>query len=360
MRLYDLDLPALRSLLLDHGEPSYRAEQLWEWLYGHLATSFDQMTNLPLSLRQMLVAETTIGAADVVNKLRSPDGRARKDLLRLRDGEVVEAVLMRYQRRWTVCVSAQIGCAVGCRFCATGQTGFSRDLTSGEIVCQVVHFARVLRAEGERLTNVVLMGMGEPLLNYEASIAAIRRLNHPRGFDLGQRRFTISTVGIVPGINRLAEEGLQSRLAISLHAATNGLRNELVPLNPQYGLDELFQACNYYTARAGRRVTIEWTLIKNVNDGEEQARALAARVSGSPFHVNIIPLNPTAGYDGRPPSRDKIAAFAAILTSERIPNTIRVRRGVAILAGCGQLRRRHRSKIGVSDRVAEDKKPIDQ
>lgn len=360
MRLYDLDLPALRSLLLDHGEPTYRAEQLWEWLYGHLATSFDQMTNLPLLLRQILAAKTTIGVADVVNELHSPDGRARKDLLRLGDGEMVEAVLMRYQRRRTVCVSTQIGCAVGCGFCATGQMGFRRDLTSGEITCQIVHFARVLRAEGERLTNVVLMGMGEPLLNYEASIAAVRRLNHPRGVNLGQRHFTISTAGIVPGIKRLAEEGLQSRLAISLHAATNGLRNELVPLNRRYGLDELFQACSYYTAQTGRRITIEWTLIENVNDGEEQAQALAARISGLPFHVNIIPLNPTAGYDGRPPSRDKTAAFAAILAGERIPNTIRVRRGAAIQAGCGQLRQRHQNKIGVSDRVEEHEKPIDQ
>ncbi|HHH41796.1 MAG TPA: 23S rRNA (adenine(2503)-C(2))-methyltransferase RlmN, partial [Chloroflexi bacterium] len=204
--LYDLDLPALQSLLEGWGEPSYRARQLWEWLYLHLADDFDRMTNLPRSLRERLAAETAIGAPKAIATQRSSDGQTRKDLLRLADGETVEVVLMRYERRRTVCVSTQVGCPIGCVFCATGQAGFRRNLTAGEIVAQVLYFARVLRAEGERVTNVVLMGMGEPLLNYDASLAAVRRLIDPTGFRLGQRHITLSTVGIVPGIDRLSRE----------------------------------------------------------------------------------------------------------------------------------------------------------
>ena len=188
--LYDLDFPSLRTLMEAWGEPSYRARQLWQWLYVQLADDVDRMTNLPKALRRRLAEETVIGAPEVVDTLLSSDGRTRKDLLRLRDGETVEVVLMRYERRRTVCISTQVGCAIGCVFCATGQAGFRRNLTAGEIVAQVLHFARVLRAEGERVTNVVLMGMGEPLLNYDASLAAIRRLTDPQGFRLGQRHIT--------------------------------------------------------------------------------------------------------------------------------------------------------------------------
>ncbi len=340
IRLYDLDLPALQSLLQDWREPTYRARQLWEWLYIHLATGFDQMTNLPQSLRERLAAETTIGVPQVVDTLQSADGETRKDLLRLEDNETVEAVLMQYERRRTACISTQAGCPIGCAFCATGQMGFRRDLTSGEIVAQVLHFARILRAEGERLTNVVLMGMGEPLLNYDSSLAAIRRLIHPQGFNLGQRHITLSTVGLVPGIKRLAEEGLQITLAISLHAATDNLRDQLVPINHHYGLDALFEACHRYVEHTGRRVSFEWALIEGVNDTSEQAQALAARLTGLLAHVNLIPLNPTSGYAGHPSSRDRITAFAAVLERYRIPHTLRVRRGVDIQAGCGQLRQR--------------------
>ena len=341
IRLYDLDLPALQSLLQDWGEPAYRATQLWEWLYVHLATDLAQMTNLSRSLRERLAAETTIGVPQVVDTLHSTDGRTRKHLLRLADGETVEVVLMRYERRRTACISTQVGCAMGCVFCATGQMGFRRDLTSGEIVAQVLHFAQELRAQGERLTNVVLMGMGEPLANYDASLAAIRRMIHPRGFGLGQRRITLSTVGLVPGIERLAKEGLQITLAISLHAATDKLRDQLVPINRRYGLDALFEACYHYVERTGRRVSFEWALIEGVNDTPGQAQALAARLIGLLAHVNLIPLNPVAGYTGRPSSRAASDAFIAELERYRIPYTVRVRRGGDIRAGCGQLRQRN-------------------
>ncbi len=340
IHLYDLDLPTLRSLLQEWGEPAYRARQLWEWLYLHLATDFDQMTNLPLSLRERLAAETTIGVPQVADTVQSADGETRKDLLRLEDGETVEAVLMRYERRRTACISTQVGCAVGCAFCATGQMGFHRNLSSGEIVAQALHFARELRTEGERLTNVVLMGMGEPLANYDASLAAIRRLIHPQGFNLGQRHITLSTVGLAPSIERLAGEGLQITLAISLHAATDNLRDQIVPINRRYGLDALFEACTHYVERTGRRISFEWALIEGVNDTPEQAQALAARLTGLLAHVNLIPLNPTSDYEGRPPSRAALANFTAALERHRIPYTLRVRRGLDIQAGCGQLRQR--------------------
>jgi 23S rRNA (adenine2503-C2)-methyltransferase len=353
--LYTLDFPALQSLLESWGEPAYRARQIWEWLYVHLVNDLDQMMNLPKSLRKRLAAEIPIGVPEVADTLQSEDGETRKDLLRLADGETIEAVLMRYERRYTACISTQVGCPIGCVFCATGQMGFRRDLTGGEIVAQALHFARLLRAEGERLTNVVLMGMGEPLLNYDASLAAIRRLIDPQGFNLGQRRITLSTVGIVPGIERLADEAghqdgpLQVTLAISLHAATDALRDQLVPINRRYNLDALFEACCHYAQRTGRRVSFEWALIEDVNDTSQQAQALAARLSRTKrarpllAHVNLIPLNPTSSYAGQPSSPGALSAFTAELERCRIPHTVRLRRGIDIQAGCGQLRQRNQS-----------------
>jgi 23S rRNA (adenine2503-C2)-methyltransferase len=338
--LYDLERPALQSLLREWGQPSYRADQLWEWLYVHLADAFEQMTNLPKSLRERLAAQATIGAPEVVDTVRSPDGRTRKDLLGLRDGELVEAVLMRYESRNTACISTQVGCAMGCPFCATGQMGFRRDLTAGEIVAQALHFARILQAAGERLTNVVLMGMGEPLANYDPSLSAIRRLIDPEGFRLGQRHITLSTVGLVPGIRRLATEGLQITLAVSLHAATDHLRDQLVPVNRRYGLDALFEACAHYIERTGRRVSFEWALIEGVNDSPQQAQALADRLRGLLAHVNLIPLNPSEDYAGERAPRQRTEAFTRVLERRQVSYTVRVRRGTEIQAGCGQLRQR--------------------
>lgn len=338
--LYGLDHQVVRSLLEGWGEPSYRADQLWEWLYVHLADSFDQMTNLPRSLREKLANETVIGTLEVVDTSRSPDGKTRKDLLRLADGETIEAVLMRYEQRRTACLSTQVGCAMGCTFCATGQMGFRRDLTVGEIIAQALHFARELREEDEHLTNVVLMGMGEPLANYDASLDAIRRLIDPEGFQLGQRHITLSTVGLVPGIRRLARENLQITLAVSLHAATDELRDRLVPVNRRYGLEILFDACSRYIERTGRRVSFEWALIEGVNDTSEQAHMLADRLQGMLAHVNLIPLNPSSNYPDQRSSRDRVDAFTAVLKKRDVPHTVRVRRGVEIRAGCGQLRQR--------------------
>ncbi len=339
--IYDLSADELVDMLAGWGEPSYRARQIWEWLYRHKVASFDAMTNIPRGIRERLAAETLLGNLEEVSRSVSSDGETLKKLLKLNDGVLIESVLMRYERRRTACLSTQAGCAVGCAFCATGQMGFVRNLTSGEIVEQAIHFARELESEGGRLSNVVLMGMGEPMLNYDAVLTAIRRLNDPHGIGIGQRHITLSTAGVVPGIRRFTAEGLQVRLAVSLHAATDELRDRLVPLNRKWPLADLIAACRYYVERVGRRVTFEWALINGVNDTSEQADALGALLGGLTCHVNLIPLNPTDGFEGRPSDPARVRAFAARLEQLGIPVTVRLRRGIDISAGCGQLRAAH-------------------
>ena len=258
-------------------------------------------------------------------------------MFELPDERQIETVLMGYESRRTTCISTQAGCAMGCVFCATGQMGFRRHLSAGEIVEQVLWFARELKAADDHLTNIVVMGMGEPFHNYDATMEAVDRLNDPRGFNFGARRITISTVGLVPMIERFAAEKRQVNLAVSLHAATDDLRAELLPINRKYPLAVLFAAVRRYYAETHRRVTFEWALIEGKNDTPEQARALASWVKGLPCHVNVIPLNPTRDYAGQATTRERAAAFKAALESYGIPCTIRVRRGIDINAGCGQL-----------------------
>jgi 23S rRNA (adenine2503-C2)-methyltransferase len=240
--------------------------------------------------------------------------------------------------RRTACISTQAGCAMGCVFCATGQMGFARHLTVGEIIEQALYVARGLQAEGERLSNVVFMGMGEPFHNYAHTVDAARRLIDESAFGIGQRHVTVSTVGLVPAIRRFAEEGLQVRLAISLHAATDDERGDLLPVNDRWPIGELLDAVRYYIEKTGRRVTFEWALIARENDTPEQAHALGALLRGLLCHVNLIPLNPTTGYGGKKPDRDRVQRFVTILQSYGIPATVRVRRGIDINAGCGQLK----------------------
>ena len=239
--------------------------------------------------------------------------------------------------RRTLCISTQAGCAMGCVFCATGQMGFKRHLVSGEIIAQVMYYARMLRQENENVTNIVFMGMGEPFHNYANTMAAIDRLNHPEGYNFGARRFTISTVGLVPMIRRFADEKRQVNLAISLHAADDESRVSMLPINRKYKIEEVLDACRYYVSKTGRRVTFEWALINGVNDTTEVARKLASRLKGLLCHVNAIPLNPTLGYEGRPTDLQRAALFKATLEQAGIPCTIRMRRGIDIQAGCGQL-----------------------
>jgi 23S rRNA (adenine2503-C2)-methyltransferase len=351
--LLDLTREGLQVLLSSWGEPRYRADQLWSWIYDRLASHPDEMANLPKSLRARLAEEAVIGGLTPITQAKSDDGETTKwlfDLQRsmapkaateIRQSGQVETVLMRYDRRRTACISSQAGCGMGCTFCATGQMGLQRNLTIGEIVGQVLFVARTLARRGEKLTNVVLMGMGEPLANYEATLSALRRLTAPDGFNMGQRRITLSTVGLVPGIERFSQENLQIGLAVSLHAASDKLRDTLVPINRQYPLGRLLDACKYYVTQTGRRISFEWALIRDINDGVDQASLLAECVRGLNCHVNLIPLNPTTGYAGAPSPPHRVAAFRSELDRHRIPVTVRVRRGIDIQAGCGQLRERH-------------------
>lgn len=342
--LTDLSYDELRSWLEQQGEPPFRAQQLFAWIYCSLANDWAAMSNLPLGLRQKLAQQALVVSMSLLEMITSADGLTTKVLLQLRDGETIESVLMRYEGRQTVCISSQVGCAIGCPFCATGQSGFRRNLSAGEIVEQVLYFARQLRAHNLAVTNVVLMGMGEPLANYEATWQAIRTLNDARGFKLGARRFTVSTAGIVPGIRRMTQEKLEVNLAVSLHAANDVLRNRLVPLNRRYPLAELIASCREYVQATSRRVSFEYALIQDVNDSVPQARELGQLLHGLLCHVNLIPLNPTAECEYRPASRERIMAFRRELNRIGIPNTVRLGRGVDIQAGCGQLRSRQDKK----------------
>lgn len=339
MNLYDLTFEQLSELLQSWGEKPYRAHQIWEWLYTHKVSDPDQMSNLPKALRERLSAETQVGVLKQVAEKHSSDGHTVKLLFQLHDGQLIESVLMGYDDdRQTACISTQAGCAMGCIFCATGQMGFVRNLTAGEIVEQALWFARHLQARGERLSNVVLMGMGEPLHNYEAVLEAIQRLTTPEGLGIGQRHITVSTVGLVPAIRRFADEGLQVKLAVSLHAATDEERSALLPINKKWNLAQLMDACRYYIEKSGRRITFEWALIVGETDTAEQAHALGRLIGGMKCHVNAIPLNPTAGYAGKPSDPQRVKAWQDILASYGVTSTIRVRRGIDIQAGCGQLK----------------------
>jgi len=335
--IYDLDLPDLARLLESWGEPAYRARQVWQGLYHAFHASPAEFTTLPASLRQKLAEAFRFQVLAPMTVLESSDRQTIKTLFRLDDERAIEAVLMRYDKRRTLCISTQVGCAMGCAFCATGQMGFGRHLSSGEIVAQVMHYARLLHATGETVTNVVVMGMGEPFHNYENTLAAIDRLNDADGYNFGARRFTISTVGLVPMIRRFAQEQRQVNLAISLHAADDALRLSMMPVTKKYSIDEILAACQEYVAATGRRVTFEWALIREVNDTPEQARLLAHKLKGLLCHVNVIPLNPTDGFAGQATTRERAEAFQASLEANGIPCTIRLRRGIDIQAGCGQL-----------------------
>ncbi|MBI3241710.1 MAG: 23S rRNA (adenine(2503)-C(2))-methyltransferase RlmN [Chloroflexi bacterium] len=338
--LFDLSLADLASLLAGWGQPAFRAKQVWGWAYQRLAPSFEAMTDLPKPLRQHLSAELQFSRLTPAINLHSTDGTTNKLLFRLDDDRQIDSVLMGYNQRPTACISSQAGCTMGCVFCATGQMGFDRHLSAGEIVEQVLWFARELKKKDDALSNVVVMGMGEPFHNYEATLAAVDRLTDPTGFNFGARRITISTVGLVPMIERFADEKRQVNLAVSLHAATDELRTELLPINKKYPLKVLLPACREYVAKTGRRLSFEWALIQGQNDTPAQAHALVKLITQPKLlcHVNIIPLNPTRDYAGAAATRERVANFKAILEAGGVTCTVRVRRGIDINAGCGQLR----------------------
>lgn len=343
---FDLDLEELKQYFTSISEPAYRAVQLWKAIYGLQAATAQGISSLPKNLRTRLEEEFVFTHLEPVAHLTSSDGETVKSLFSLPGNVRIETVLMHYDERETLCISSQAGCAMGCVFCATGQMGYKRNLSSGEIVEQVIHFDRELALSGEKISNVVIMGMGEPFQNYDAVLSAIDRLNDPDGLNLGARRITISTVGIVPQIRRFASEKRQVNLAVSLHAANDSLRNTLIPANRKYPLAELIPACREYVEATSRRITFEWALINGVNDTTKDATELAALVKGMICHVNIIPLNPTAVYPGEPTTAEKARDFKQILETSGIPCTIRLRRGIDIQAGCGQLAAKHNPVSG--------------
>ncbi len=340
--LYDFDRDGLATLL--EGEPRYRTDQLWRglWVEGR---ALADVTTVPAGLRESLASRfpsTLTPRADV----SSDHGSTRKWVFELSDGATIETVLMVYDDRVTVCVSSQAGCAMGCTFCATGQAGFTRQLSVGEVVEQVLYATRA--ATPRRLSNVVFMGMGEPLANYPVTVEVVRRLHDARG--LSARHLTVSTVGVVPGIERLAGEGLPITLAVSLHAANDATRDSLVPLNRRYPLARLYDACERWVTQTGRRISFEWALIDGVNDTDQARDELVDFAAGLRAHVNLIPLNPTPGYLVRGSTPERVRAFRDGLVARGVNATVRNTRGRSIDAACGQLAAVTNAKRSVSIR----------
>jgi 23S rRNA (adenine2503-C2)-methyltransferase len=342
--LADLSAPERRAAVVALGESGFRADQLSRHYFGHLSADPADMTDLPASTREQLVQTLLPSLLTEARALTCDDGSTRKTVWRLFDGALVESVLMRYPDRTTVCVSSQAGCGMACPFCATGQAGLTRNLSTAEIVDQVVAAARI-SAEGAlaggptRLSNVVFMGMGEPLANYNAVIGAVRRLIDPQpdGVGLAQRHVTVSTVGLVPAMHRLVAEKLQVTLAVSLHAPDDELRDTLVPVNTRWRVAEVLDAAWSYAASTHRRISLEYALIRDVNDQPERARLLASLLSGRLVHVNLIPLNPTPGSAWTASRQESERAFVRVLREAGISTTVRDTRGREIDAACGQL-----------------------
>ena len=332
----------LQTKLQGLAQPSYRAKQIMDWLYKKRAGGFEEMSDLPRALRTQLAENFPIGKLDVVRVLGSRD-TTRKFLFRLDDGNLIESVLIpaspalygQKSDRRTACVSTQVGCAYGCKFCASGLDGFSRNLRANEIVDQIIAIERV---SGEKIDNIVFMGMGEPLANFDNVMRAIRILNAPWGLGIGARHITVSTSGLAPQIRRLADEPLQIRLAISLHGATDEVRNQIMPINRRYNIETLLSACDYYAARKKQRLTFEYILIAGVNDSDVQADLLVRHARRLSAKVNLIPYNTVEDLDWSRPSRNRQEKFLSILRAHKIPATLRREKGHDIDAACGQLR----------------------
>ncbi|HEV3243763.1 MAG TPA: 23S rRNA (adenine(2503)-C(2))-methyltransferase RlmN [Chthoniobacterales bacterium] len=337
-----LQFDELEGKVREFGEPLYRARQMGDWLYQKRIQSFDEMTDLPQEFRKRLAEQFDFSRIEIVRVLGSHD-TTRKFLFRLNDESLIETVLIpaspalygsRSDRR-TICISTQVGCAYGCKFCASGLEGFSRNLKPNEIVDQII---AVERATGEKIDNIVFMGMGEPLANLENVMGAIRIINAPWGLGIGARHITVSTSGLAPQIRKLADEPLQIRLAISLHGATDTVRNQIMPVNRRYNVETLLSACDYYAARKKQRLTFEYILIADVNDSDQQAQLLARHAKRLSAKVNLIPYNTVHGLPWSRPSQDRQEAFLSILRQHGVAATLRREKGHDIDAACGQLR----------------------
>ena len=332
--IYALSKDELNAELKEWKVPRFRSEQIWNWLYDQGVSDFSLMNNVPKKIRERLCKEFVLGTASVDMEQQSEDGTCKR-LYRLPDGALIESVLMPYRDgRRTACISSQVGCAMACRFCATGQMGFVRQLKPEEIFEQALRYSNILKKKEERLSNIVLMGMGEPFHNYNAVLKAIEMIRSRLG--IGARRITLSTVGLAPKIRMFADEGIQVNLAISLHSTENEARSALMPINKKYSIEELMDACRYYVEQTNRRITFEWAHIAGQNDDLEEAHRLGRLLKGLECHVNIIPLNPTEGFVGEPSF--SLTPFVEVLASYGVVATVRVRRGIDIDAGCGQLK----------------------
>jgi 23S rRNA (adenine2503-C2)-methyltransferase len=339
-----LDRAGLGQCLRDLGEPAYRADQVLQWIYEKQAGSFDQMSNLPAALRQKLAASFEFNAVHAL-KTRNATDTTEKFLFQLHDHSLIETVLIpatpgltTSSDRHTVCVSTQVGCAYGCKFCASGLEGVKRNLTAAEIVDQVL---QVQELSGEKVNNIVVMGMGEPLANYNNLMRALRIINAPWGLGIGARKITVSTVGLVPRIRQLADEPMQIRLAVSLHGATDEVREKIMPVNKKHPLKELLAACDYYVNTKKRMMTFEYILIDGINDTLEQAHKLGAIAKRLHAKVNLIPCNPVEGLPWKRPDRDRCKMFQHTLQSHGVTGTLRIEKGTDINAACGQLRLQH-------------------
>ncbi|WP_240489033.1 23S rRNA (adenine(2503)-C(2))-methyltransferase RlmN [Cohnella thermotolerans] len=338
--IYDLTLEQLQEWTKVQGEPAFRAGQIFDWLYVKRVDSFDEMTNLPKSLRDKLAASFAFVTLTEITKLQSKDGTV-KFLFGLHDNHAIETVIMRHNYGNSVCVTTQVGCRIGCTFCASTLGGLKRNLTAGEIVAQVVQAQKLLDPEGERVSSIVIMGSGEPFENFDNTMTFLKLMTHPKGLNIGQRHITVSTSGIVPNIIRFADENTQINLAISIHAPNDELRSKLMPVNRRYPFAEVMDACRYYIEKTGRRITFEYALIGGVNDRPEHAEELADVLKGMLCHVNLIPVNYVPERDYVRTPRDDIFEFHRILERKKINATIRREQGHDIAAACGQLRAKH-------------------
>lgn len=339
--LFEKTADEIREFVAGTGEPAYRASQICEWIAKGRA--IDEMTNLPASFRDLLSQKAFVSLPSVVDRAVSDIDGTVKYLFEFSDGEQIESVFMRYNHGNSICISTQAGCRMGCRFCASTIGGRHRDLTAGEMLGQI---HAVQRDTGERISNIVMMGIGEPLDNYENSVRFLRLVGSPDGLNVGYRHISLSTCGVVPGILRLAKEDLPITLSISLHAVTDEKRSELMPVNKKWNIDELLTACRTYFAETGRRISFEYTLIAGKNDGADEARALAALLTkymvGMPCHVNLIPVNPVAERGFSRSAAERVNSFRDTLAANGINATVRRHLGGDIDASCGQLRNRNR------------------
>ncbi|MBZ4645276.1 MAG: rRNA (adenine2503-C2)-methyltransferase [Petroclostridium sp.] len=340
INLKDLSYEELEEFFVNTGQQKYRAKQVFQWLHNGV-TNFDEMTNLSKDLRAMLAERSFISTVSIVDKRTSRLDGTIKYLLGLNDGNLIESVIMRYKHGITICISTQVGCRMGCNFCASTIGGLVRHLTPGEILDQVIFIQKDI---GERISNIVLMGIGEPLDNYDNVIKFLKNVNHPAGINIGYRHISLSTCGLVPAILKLSKENMPITLSVSLHAPNDEIRNKIMPVNRSYSIDKVLDACRIYAETTKRRITFEYAMISGINDSVDNARELSSKIKDLLCHVNLIPINKVEEKEYSKSSSKQINLFKSILEKNGISTTVRRELGGDINASCGQLRRGHSKK----------------